>query len=738
MRIKFIIPLFILFTGLLAAQPYPLVTLHDINYIPDSLITPSTPWPNSPLTGQTVRVRGQVNVRSIIDYVGNRNPILYFGSHWGSYIQDENNGEWGGLNIYGGDSTLASTINTEIDLIDTAKIYEFTGTVTMYGQTIELALTPDVPKEEVGTLSKRPDPIPLTLDSCQNSDGSFNYRLRKYLGMYVSFTADDEHEHPLVVSDIITGTGSTAGGFKVNNSADNATHSILMYAQSRYFKTGGGQYTERPDYSPPVAGSHLSYIRGILEVYNNQWEVVCVYPDDLGPVLVIPPTITSVRRDEALVASNQAVTVSCVAKGVQADVDTVKMFYRVNGGELDSLVMNKTTADTIFSSTIPGITADSALVDYYIKATDMNGNSITSPLNINTGRYFYYVLNRPITIQEVQYSPFGNGLSAFYNYPVTISGIVTADTAGRATSAGNGAASSYNRIIIQNGETPWSGIWLNGVNTNENVSGLKIGDNVTVSGVVKEDYDVTRIDSIYTLIVNSSGNALPNAQIVTTGSIGTLPSNSVAAEQWESVLIKFDNVTITDVNADGSAGPDGSGGSRNFGEILVNDGSGNVRADLQDGNHFYHNMWDAALADNPLFISVDSGATMTSLSGYLYFSYSYYKLIPRINSDFEGYSTPVGVNDLENLLPYKFVVDQNYPNPFNPSTLISFKIPIEGVVNIRIYNLLGQEVVTVLNEFMSAGTYKVNFNASNLSSGVYFYKVSSGKFSQVKKMMLIK
>ncbi|HQJ46926.1 MAG TPA: T9SS type A sorting domain-containing protein, partial [Ignavibacteriaceae bacterium] len=252
-----------------------------------------------------------------------------------------------------------------------------------------------------------------------------------------------------------------------------------------------------------------------------------------------------------------------------------------------------------------------------------------------------------------------------------------------------------------------------------------------------EDYDVTRLDNISDLVVHNSNNPLPVATLVTTGSIGTLPSNTVIAEQWESVLIKFENVTITDVNADGNPGPDpGSGSSRNFGEIVINDGTGNMRCELQDGNHKYHNDWSASLGNNPNFVSVDSGATLTSLTGYLYFSHSYYKLVPRINDDFVNYT--VDVDDQNNLVPGSFVVNQNYPNPFNPSTVISYSIPNEAFVTVKIYNVLGQEVATLLNDVQSAGVHKIDFNASILSSGVYFYSVKADNYTDVKKMILMK
>ena len=85
-----------------------------------------------------------------------------------------------------------------------------------------------------------------------------------------------------------------------------------------------------------------------------------------------------------------------------------------------------------------------------------------------------------------------------------------------------------------------------------------------------------------------------------------------------------------------------------------------------------------------------------------------------------------------------FKIYQNYPNPFNPSTKISFVIPQRSNVSLKVYNITGTEIATLVNEVKDPGAYSINFNAEKLSSGVYFYKITAGKFSSVRKMILIK
>ncbi|MHB8581159.1 MAG: T9SS type A sorting domain-containing protein [Ignavibacteriaceae bacterium] len=89
-------------------------------------------------------------------------------------------------------------------------------------------------------------------------------------------------------------------------------------------------------------------------------------------------------------------------------------------------------------------------------------------------------------------------------------------------------------------------------------------------------------------------------------------------------------------------------------------------------------------------------------------------------------------------MPSKYNLSQNYPNPFNPTTVISYSIPKENIVTIKVYDILGNEVANLVNEEKPAGSYSVNFNASKLSSGVYFYRMQAGSFMGTKKLILLK
>jgi len=111
-----------------------------------------------------------------------------------------------------------------------------------------------------------------------------------------------------------------------------------------------------------------------------------------------------------------------------------------------------------------------------------------------------------------------------------------------------------------------------------------------------------------------------------------------------------------------------------------------------------------------------------------------------INADGNGDG---GKDGNKNQIPKIFSLSQNYPNPFNPSTIIEYSIPVVETrhalsVQLRIFDILGREVAVLVNEHQKPGYYKINFDASSLSSGIYFYRISAGKFVSVKKMILLR
>jgi len=105
---------------------------------------------------------------------------------------------------------------------------------------------------------------------------------------------------------------------------------------------------------------------------------------------------------------------------------------------------------------------------------------------------------------------------------------------------------------------------------------------------------------------------------------------------------------------------------------------------------------------------------------------------------FDRYNAVVGIKNNGNEIPGQFSLSQNYPNPFNPATKIDFAIPVNGFVSIKVYDMLGRETASIVNQDMKAGIYTVDFDGTNYASGVYFYKLITGDFVITKKMVLVK
>ncbi len=104
------------------------------------------------------------------------------------------------------------------------------------------------------------------------------------------------------------------------------------------------------------------------------------------------------------------------------------------------------------------------------------------------------------------------------------------------------------------------------------------------------------------------------------------------------------------------------------------------------------------------------------------------KFLSQIVTDTEG----------ETITASGYKLEQNYPNPFNPTTNLEFRIEDRGFVSLKLYDVLGNEIITLINRDMPAGTHNISFDGTSLPSGTYFYRLETGKYSETKKMVLLK
>ncbi len=137
---------------------------------------------------------------------------------------------------------------------------------------------------------------------------------------------------------------------------------------------------------------------------------------------------------------------------------------------------------------------------------------------------------------------------------------------------------------------------------------------------------------------------------------------------------------------------------------------------------------------------VKGNGTITTINNYSFVDANVksgkynYRLQQKDNDGTVDYSDEIKVT----IVPTQAKLYQNFPNPYNPTTTITYEIPKTDVVNLKVYDILGKEITTLVNQEMQAGIHTVNFDANQLSGGIYFYKITAGSFSEVKRMMLVK
>jgi len=684
------------------AQQYPEVTIMDIQYQPDILTTGDQP---SIYNLDTVTIVGVVMVAPYRGANPDSGTTLIAGAP-ALILQDTSETDWAGMLV----RYLDMPAGNPFGILDTGYVIKATGVVVEYYKTTEFDLIGFEASNVLGIM-QRPQPVKVTLDSLAELGG----RQGKLLA--------ERWESVFIAVDTVTATtgGVGQGSYEV---FDNNSTQVIIGNQSSYIRNA----------AVPTPGTLLNvkagYIQNRDNIPNTTYANLInpVYPGDVD-ILLFAPNVSNVLRNPALVEFGDPVTVTSQITDQDGSIVSASLYYRKNMGSNNQLTMTNTTGDE-WQAVIPAQN-DSSIIDFFIRAVDDDNNVSTYPADTVKNRFYYLVLDRPLTIQDVQYNPYGGLYNGYYGYEVTVSGIVTADTSDlEGTETGTLLGP---QVFIQNGTGPWSGIKIRGTET----LSLNRGDEVTVTGIAGEDFGVTMIngiDSPSNIVVNSTGNPSPVPQVLLTSVIDLLGSGTVSAEQWESVLISYEDVTVTDENADGDVGPHVTG-NNNYGDILVADASSsNTRIALQYGTHDYHNFWFAGMNTIPNYVR--QGDTFGSLTGILWYGFSNYKLLPRKNADFVDWVTDV---EDDYVVPSEFTLLQNYPNPFNPSTKIEYYLPVEGNVTLKIFNILGQEVRTLINnELTNAGRYTITFDASNLPSGIYIYRLQTGNFSSNKKMILLK
>lgn len=404
----------------------------------------------------------------------------------------------------------------------------------------------------------RPVPSPDVVTAGQFMKGVYTSS-----GTNIQFSTGEQWEDCYVQLTNLTVTE------KVN--ATNGTVGLVdQYGNEISTMDGSKWFTLRAHKDPtstftiPVVGQVIDTIRGYIATNsgsdaNRGYRIYPVFPGDmvLGNVLLLPSISTHRRNPIALKSTDSAVvTVKAYQQINGANIKSVTLQYSLNNGSWNQVtVTGPNPADSTWQGIIPKQAANT-FVKYFCQVTDSLNRSVMYASaaggavwqDTSQGFFYYTVLDRPLTISDIQYSPFPTGLSGLIGDTATVNGVVTADT----NSIDINSLGAH-PLYIQNGDAPWSGIWIAAATGDTMLYKIHNGDSVSVRGVVQEYADglagqvgrVTRLGNTSVVSNFSSGHSLPTPVLLQTNAFN-VANGDPGAEPYEGMVVRFNNVTVVD------------------------------------------------------------------------------------------------------------------------------------------------------------------------------------------------
>ena len=509
----------------------------------------------------------------------------------------------------------------------------------------------------------------------------------------------------------------------------------------------------------PVGGTENNdFGKGVIDVWAAY--------QSLGPMISHTP-LPNTENLSGPYAVNSTITT------VLTGVSSAKLLWSRNNINItDSVVMTKGTGNN-WSSTIPG-NGSPAVYRYYIKAIDSTGRTGTNPagapamLNVFTASSD---TAKPVIVT----TPLGDVPKALW--PVSVTATVT-DNIGldsvwvrwyrNNTSTGikhfkllNTGGSNYGAIFnsvnaaVNVGDSIFYRVFARDNSSNHNTDSSALNKfkiiNLTSicigTGTTSSNYPFTtfwmdgRTQMLFTAAELSGAGFLASASITKLG----FNILTVSSQPMNGFTVKFQATTQSTLAGFVSTGTWHTGFSGTYtvpgtGYQNINmttpyfawNGTSNLLVEVCFDNTSYTQYSTVASTSTPgmtwgYYTDNSTGCTMTGGTAQS----------NRPNVCFTV-TDVLGVTPVGNSIPKVYSLSQNYPNPFNPVTKINFALPKQGFVTLKIYDVLGREIRSLVNEVKSAGNYSVDFNASEYSSGVYFYRLESEGFSDIKRMVLIK
>ena len=460
-------------------------------------------------------------------------------------------------------------------------------------------------------------------------------------------------------------------------------------------------YSDSVSVGVPAIGTWFESITGVIYHHFGYYELMPCYDRDIK-VMAGPPIISGTGHMPLKPQPEDTILVSTSIVD-DGTVTEAKLFYAINSGSFTDKALTHTSGYAYEAKINPQAKGDT--IRFYISAKDNDDNTALDPATAPASVYSVVITGPTVTtIYAIQSNTGGaSGDSSLLSGElVKFTATVTSDT-----------STSKSQFFVQDfANTAHSGGAWNGVMIYSNAyPNLAIGDNVEVIGIVQEYYGCTEIANIAS-VTKLGGTTAVEPTEVTSADICTDSTNS---EPYEGVLVKISSVMVTT-------------GFDSHGDWRVTDAEGDT-VQIAGGS-------TAAYDYVPTV-----GDVIEFITGNLNYSYNQFEIVVRGNSDIGSITAVKGGND--QTLPVAYRLDQNYPNPFNPLTTISYGIEKSGNVTLRIYNILGQEVVTLVHKNQNCGNYTITWNGLDKQScivpaGVYIYQIVSGDYIKSKKMILLK
>ncbi len=656
---------------LATAQQYPLVKVQDIQKVTDFTVRDD----DSPMIGDTVRVE-------VVAVGGPRS--LWVGARWAFYAYqdtvDENGRQvpWTGIMVIQHDTSKTGTLINAVQpgdkIIVTGVVAEYPGSPGTFSQTqLEVLTNPEIPVEFVGYVDPAnfPKPVVLTEADLEDLEGA-----EKWEACLVRV------ENLTVVNNDLPGGTMLLQG---------PTGQVTVDDQYWFFH--GPMIAGNNPW--PVPGTRLN-VTGHVRDYDQH--MIAPRTDADLEILTNPPVISNWTRDPAAPTSADAVNVTAQITD-NGTVDSAFVVYSVDNGPFQAVQMAADPGDSIYTGTIPP-QADGAFVKYYLRAVDNDGDVAVMP-DTTGGMFFYVVRDGGLSIADVQWTPFEYDNSGYEGLEVTVQGIAVTDT-----------SDFPGYYVLMDAAEPWHGILVR-----DAAHTVRLGDEVRVTATVQERYGMTRLNYVTDFQLISVGNEIPGPIVVNTGDLAT---GSPTAESYESCFVEVRDVTVTVPFPDAPS---------NYGEFVVDDGTGGVRVD--DIGNFGGQTSDTTFHE---------GDKISILRGILYYTYGNYKIEPRNEGDVIGHTTGVAT---ASGTPHTYELSQNYPNPFNPSTTIRYAVPQPEHVKLDVFNIQGQRVRTLVDAQVAAGQHVVTWDGRDdagrpVATGLYLYRLRAGERVFRRKMLLLK